>query len=83
MAEYISTEGLSDLINVPVPTLRQWRHRGVGPPGVRLEGHVRYRLSEVEAWIEALARNERHATSDDPQRRRPSTGGTETRRDRQ
>jgi len=51
MSEFLSTEALSAFIDVPVGTLRQWRHRGEGPRGIRLGGHVRYRRSDVDAWL--------------------------------
>ena len=38
------------------PTLRSWRHRGAGPPYVKLERLVVYDLGDVEAWIEARRR---------------------------
>ena len=46
---------LSAMLGVPVGTLYGWRHRGDGPPGYRIGRHVRYRRSEVEAWIETQA----------------------------
>jgi excisionase family DNA binding protein len=33
-------------------TLYDWRVRHLGPPGYRVGRHVRYRLSEVDAWLE-------------------------------
>jgi excisionase family DNA binding protein len=43
-------------LQVPVGTLYQWRHRGVGPAGLRVGRHVRYRMRDVEAWLEAVNR---------------------------
>jgi hypothetical protein len=34
----------------PESTLAQWRWRGVGPTYLKLQGAVRYRLSDVEAY---------------------------------
>lgn len=42
-------------IGVSVRTLQAWRAQGYGPPPIRLGprgGRVRYRASEVQAWIE-------------------------------
>lgn len=36
---------------VPEGTLRYYRHAGVGPASFRLRGRVRYRRSDVLAWI--------------------------------
>lgn len=43
-------------LQVPVGTLYQWRHRGIGPAGLRVGRHVRYRMRDVEAWLEAVNR---------------------------
>jgi hypothetical protein len=34
-------------------TLQRWRLEGKGPRWVRLHGLVRYRVEDVEGWIEA------------------------------
>lgn len=44
---------VAELLGVPEGTLRQWRHHGRGPVSFRVEGHVRYRVSAVEAWLRA------------------------------
>jgi predicted DNA-binding transcriptional regulator AlpA len=44
---------------VPVKTLYQWRYKGVGPAGVRVGRHLRYRAADVEAWIDGRANAER------------------------
>lgn len=36
-----------------VPTLANWRHRGIGPKFIKSGGSVRYRWSDVEAWVES------------------------------
>ena len=48
----LTVEDLADYLAVTVATLYQWRYRKEGPPGFRVGRHVRYRWSEVEAWIE-------------------------------
>ena len=49
------------LLNLKVGTLRRWRWSGHGPPFCKLHGAVRYRQSDLEAYIEAQIR---HSTSD-------------------
>lgn len=44
---------VADRVRRPVGTLRQWRHRGVGPKSFRLRGRVMYRANDVEAWLTA------------------------------
>lgn len=45
---------LAEYLGVARHTVYQWRYRGEGPPGFRLggRGQVRYRESEVIAWLE-------------------------------
>ena len=42
---------LANYLGVPVATIYGWRYRGEGPPGFRVGRHLRYRRSDVEAWI--------------------------------
>jgi len=48
---WMTTQEVAELLKVPVPTVRAWRHNGSGPDGVRLGRHVRYRHSSVVRWI--------------------------------
>ena len=43
---------VSELINTPKGTLSRWRCSGRGPSWVKLEGSVRYYLSDVLAYVE-------------------------------
>lgn len=42
---------VSAFLAVPVGTLYQWRHRGLGPPALRLGKHLRYEPAAVHAWL--------------------------------
>lgn len=50
----LRAQSVADLLGVSTSTLADWRKRGIGPrylapaPGTRW---VRYRRSEVEAWL--------------------------------
>lgn len=44
---------LAEYLDVPVATLYAWRYHGEGPPGFRVGRHVRYRLTDVEQWLES------------------------------
>lgn len=52
---YLDTREVAKTINVPESTVRYWRHLGVGPQGIRLGKHVRYRASDLNQWINARA----------------------------
>ena len=41
---------VSAYLAVPVGTLYQWRHRGEGPPAIRLGRHLRYDAGSVHRW---------------------------------
>jgi predicted DNA-binding transcriptional regulator AlpA len=43
---------VSEYLGEPVATLYQWRHRGIGPKVHKLGRHLRYRWTEVEAWVD-------------------------------
>lgn len=47
----MTIDQLSDFTQIPKQTLYRWRSEGVGPPGLRLGRHVRYRRSDVDAWL--------------------------------
>lgn len=48
--EWLTNEELALRYKVPLKTILDWRHRGVGPPGVRFGKHVRYSEEAVLAW---------------------------------
>jgi excisionase family DNA binding protein len=39
-------------LGLPVRTIYRWRTRGEGPRGYRVGRHVRYRIADVEDWLE-------------------------------
>ena len=62
MNDNLTTNEVGALINVPVATLRWWRHNGTGPKGSKLGARkVMYRRADVEAWLEA-----QYAAADQP-----------------
>jgi excisionase family DNA binding protein len=48
-------EDLAEYLGIPIGTLYQWRYRGEGPRGFRVGRHVRYRMADVQTWLEARA----------------------------
>ncbi|CAN5187884.1 hypothetical protein BH20ACT9_BH20ACT9_06000 [soil metagenome] len=51
----VGTQHVAAFLGIPAATLAQWRYRGVGPRGYRVGRHVKYRMSEIEQWLEAQA----------------------------
>jgi len=49
----LTVNELAEYLAVPLATIYGWRYRGIGPVGFRVGRHVRFRLSDVERWIEA------------------------------
>jgi excisionase family DNA binding protein len=48
----ISAQELAEYLEIPVATLYTWRYRNAGPRGFRVGRHLRYRWTDVKAWIE-------------------------------
>ena len=44
---------LSRRLNIARQTIQGWRHRKVGPPFVRVGRRIRYRLDDVNNWLNA------------------------------
>lgn len=63
--ELLRTDAVAELLEVSTRCLAHWRERGIGPrylspaPGTRW---VRYRRSDVEAWIAEAARTAERAS---------------------
>ena len=51
MEQLLTPDEVADRLAMPVATLKYWRSSRQGPPVVRLGRHVRYRPSEVDAWL--------------------------------
>jgi excisionase family DNA binding protein len=47
----LTSEQVSELLQVNANTLVQWRYRGKGPSFVKVGRLVRYRNSEIMEWI--------------------------------
>lgn len=49
----LSPKQLALLLGVATVTVRVWRQRRQGPPYHRVGGRVKYRESDVAAWLES------------------------------
>ena len=54
----MSVEDLSTVLQVPTATIYAWRYKGVGPTGLRIGKHLRFRPSDVQAWIQTQIRDD-------------------------
>jgi predicted DNA-binding transcriptional regulator AlpA len=45
-------------LRVSESTLSRWRAEHKGPPFIRIGGVTRYRIGQVEQWLESLDANE-------------------------
>ncbi len=52
----LSAEEVARILVVPVNTLYCWRYKGTGPKAFRVGKHLRYRFSDVIAWLERSQR---------------------------
>lgn len=48
----LTPRDVSAAIGVPEPTLRDWRTDDIGPPFIRVGRAVRYRLRDLEQWLD-------------------------------
>jgi predicted DNA-binding transcriptional regulator AlpA len=59
--ELLTIQEVADVVRVPVATLRYWRHLGTGPRSFRVGRSVRYWRTEVIAWLDDQADNDRRS----------------------
>jgi excisionase family DNA binding protein len=50
-----STPEVAAYLGVPEQTMYQWRSQSKGPRGIKVGKYVRYRWSDVEAWLDKQA----------------------------
>ncbi len=53
--QLLTMEEVSDVVRVPIATLRYWRHLGMGPHGFRVGRNVRYWRLDVLEWLRQQA----------------------------
>lgn len=51
--DFLTAEQLSERLQVPIATVYGWNHKKVGPRFAKIGKHVRYRVADVDRWIEA------------------------------
>ena len=53
----LSIEELAEYLGKPVRTIYDWRLSGRGPRAVHVGRSLRYRVCDVQAWLEVVARH--------------------------
>jgi excisionase family DNA binding protein len=51
----MTTEELAGYLQLPITSLYAWRSRREGPRAIRVGKHLRWRKSDVDAWLERQA----------------------------
>ena len=48
----LTTPDLCDYLQVSPNLVYSWRYQGIGPKAIKVGGSLRWRLSDVEAWLD-------------------------------
>lgn len=56
LPKFLTTDQAAELLTVSPSTLEVWRYRGTGPRFVKIGRSVRYRQSDLAAFIDERAR---------------------------
>jgi excisionase family DNA binding protein len=51
----LTAEECAAYLKIPLQTIYDWRYRGIGPRAYKIGRYLRFRLSDVDAWIDAQA----------------------------
>lgn len=57
--QLLGSEELADYLRVPLPTVYRWAAQGTGPERIKVGRHTRYRMSAVNAWLDAKIKHSR------------------------
>ena len=52
MERLLTPKDVAELLGVPVGTLYRWRHIGTGPKAMRVGKHLRFRLADIEEYVD-------------------------------
>ena len=53
MEPLMSIDAVADYLGVSVPTIYDWRVSGKGPRAIRVGRHLKFAVSDVQAWVAA------------------------------
>ena len=52
MSDLMKEREVAELLRVTRQTLSRWRASEQGPPFIQVEGTIRYRRADVQAWLD-------------------------------
>ncbi len=52
MDKLLAPDQVAEILQIPKATLFAWKATGSGPRVAKIGKHLRYRLCDVEAWVE-------------------------------
>jgi len=52
MERLLTPDEVAELLQIPKTTLYRWKYEGKGPPVAKVGVHLRYRLKDLEQWLE-------------------------------
>lgn len=58
--EFLTPREFSEWTGIPIRTLEDWRHRGLGPRFQRMGSLVRYRRDWAREWFAEQQKNPHH-----------------------
>ncbi len=53
MVKYLTTAQAAEALSLSKSTLDNWRSQGRGPSYIKVGGAVRYRIADIESWVES------------------------------
>lgn len=59
MDALMTTDELSQYLQIPRATIYRWRQDRVGPKAVRVGKHLRWRRTDVDRWLDEQSDNDR------------------------
>lgn len=57
LPDLMTTAEVAERLHISEGTVRWWRHVRTGPPSFKVCGAVRYRRTDVEAWLDSQYEN--------------------------
>lgn len=60
--QFMTVEELAGYLGIAKGTIYSWRHVHFGPPSYKFGGVIKYKLADVDAWIDSNREGEEVAS---------------------